>query len=289
MYDPTVGRWISADPISFKGEDANLYRYVGNSPTNATDPMGRKIEFTQSPNSLPKLDSTPGFTMSFNETITLPGAPLGTYSQRGMQKWRTNKVAILAYVYSEKTSTCHQVSSVQHILDVSNIGAMPFPIQTTDTVGTMWNGVGEEDGLSVVFQSEETRKKAGFRSYQSDASGNFVRFTEPPLPVPDPDKSSMYEATEDQWNRAKRMSEPFIETRYRYAFIDHAKLMSCCSDEVAQKVKELYELSTGHAVPGDLSKSEGLQYQGLDNKTRQWKNLFSDIVFIYNGPESPVD
>ena len=39
-YDPTIGRWTQEDPIGFEGGDANLYRYVGNSPTNATDPMG---------------------------------------------------------------------------------------------------------------------------------------------------------------------------------------------------------------------------------------------------------
>jgi uncharacterized protein RhaS with RHS repeats len=40
MYDPTVGRFITLDPIGFEGPDANTYRYVGNSPTNATDPTG---------------------------------------------------------------------------------------------------------------------------------------------------------------------------------------------------------------------------------------------------------
>ena len=39
-YDPTIGRWTTEDPIAFEGGDANLYRYVGNSPTNATDPTG---------------------------------------------------------------------------------------------------------------------------------------------------------------------------------------------------------------------------------------------------------
>jgi uncharacterized protein RhaS with RHS repeats len=34
-YDPTVGRWTTEDPIAFEGGDANLYRYVGNSPINA--------------------------------------------------------------------------------------------------------------------------------------------------------------------------------------------------------------------------------------------------------------
>jgi len=39
-YDPKVGRFISEDPIGFNGGDANLYRYVDNSPVNGTDPDG---------------------------------------------------------------------------------------------------------------------------------------------------------------------------------------------------------------------------------------------------------
>jgi RHS repeat-associated protein len=39
-YDPATGRWISEDPIGFVAGDANLYRYVGNSSTNAVDPEG---------------------------------------------------------------------------------------------------------------------------------------------------------------------------------------------------------------------------------------------------------
>lgn len=38
--DLVLARWISQDPIGFAGGDANLYRYVGNSPTNYTDPSG---------------------------------------------------------------------------------------------------------------------------------------------------------------------------------------------------------------------------------------------------------
>ena len=39
-YDPSSGRFISQYPFGFAGHDANLYRYVGNSPLNATDPSG---------------------------------------------------------------------------------------------------------------------------------------------------------------------------------------------------------------------------------------------------------
>jgi RHS repeat-associated protein len=39
-YDPRTGRFASEDPIGQASGDTNLYRYVGNSPTNHTDPSG---------------------------------------------------------------------------------------------------------------------------------------------------------------------------------------------------------------------------------------------------------
>jgi hypothetical protein len=38
--DPAVGKWLEEDPDGFKAGDADLYRYVGNDPTNFTDPRG---------------------------------------------------------------------------------------------------------------------------------------------------------------------------------------------------------------------------------------------------------
>ncbi len=39
-YNPTIGRWLSKDPMSFAAGQANLYQYVGNDPTNGLDPTG---------------------------------------------------------------------------------------------------------------------------------------------------------------------------------------------------------------------------------------------------------
>jgi RHS repeat-associated protein len=39
-YDAGVGRFISEDPLGFAAGDPNIYRYVGNSPTNFVDPSG---------------------------------------------------------------------------------------------------------------------------------------------------------------------------------------------------------------------------------------------------------
>jgi len=39
-YDPTLGRWTAKDPIDFKGEDINLYKYVLNDPIGKIDVSG---------------------------------------------------------------------------------------------------------------------------------------------------------------------------------------------------------------------------------------------------------
>jgi RHS repeat-associated protein len=39
-YNPTLGRFISEDPIGFRGGRVNLYSYVENSPVDHSDPMG---------------------------------------------------------------------------------------------------------------------------------------------------------------------------------------------------------------------------------------------------------
>lgn len=39
-YNPETGRFLSEDPIGFKGGDFNLYRYVQNNPIRYNDPHG---------------------------------------------------------------------------------------------------------------------------------------------------------------------------------------------------------------------------------------------------------
>ena len=39
-YDPSIGRFITRDPIGFDGGDYNLYAYVENNSVNLVDPMG---------------------------------------------------------------------------------------------------------------------------------------------------------------------------------------------------------------------------------------------------------
>ena len=39
-YDASTGRFISNDPLGVRADEPNAYRYVYNSPANATDPLG---------------------------------------------------------------------------------------------------------------------------------------------------------------------------------------------------------------------------------------------------------
>lgn len=44
-YDPSVGRWLSKDPIRFDGKDINLYGYSMNDPVNKIDVDGRSWQY----------------------------------------------------------------------------------------------------------------------------------------------------------------------------------------------------------------------------------------------------
>jgi RHS repeat-associated protein len=56
-YTPEAGRFISQDPTGFVARDADLYRYVGNNPTNDVDPTGLSdrppLTMTQEPGPRP--------------------------------------------------------------------------------------------------------------------------------------------------------------------------------------------------------------------------------------------
>ncbi|MGH9959100.1 MAG: RHS repeat-associated core domain-containing protein [Pyrinomonadaceae bacterium] len=42
-HDPTLGRFLSEDPIGFEGGDINLYVYVHNRPIDFVDPYGKQV------------------------------------------------------------------------------------------------------------------------------------------------------------------------------------------------------------------------------------------------------
>ena len=44
-YDPTVGQWVSQDPMGFAAGDSNLYRYATNGVADYGDPSGLILIF----------------------------------------------------------------------------------------------------------------------------------------------------------------------------------------------------------------------------------------------------
>ncbi|XZE43934.1 RHS repeat-associated core domain-containing protein [Pirellulaceae bacterium SH467] len=73
-YDPQTGRWLSQDPIGFAAGDANLYRYVGNKPTMATDPTG-----LQEPTALPTPEEMERIRRELGRNRAMGGIALGAH------------------------------------------------------------------------------------------------------------------------------------------------------------------------------------------------------------------
>jgi RHS repeat-associated protein len=58
FYLPDLGRFMQPDPIGFKGDSSNLYRYCGNDWASKTDPMGLDVTPDQ-----------PGFTIKLRDSL----------------------------------------------------------------------------------------------------------------------------------------------------------------------------------------------------------------------------
>ena len=67
-YDPAVEWFLSEDPMGFDAGDADLYRYIFNSPTNYTDPTG---EFAQVAVPVIAVDAIVDREVVLRDTLTL--------------------------------------------------------------------------------------------------------------------------------------------------------------------------------------------------------------------------
>ena len=85
-YDPKQGRFISQDPIGFAGGDENLYRYVGNGPTNATDPSGLETVLVALPGGVVRRIEVPDGNIGEIDNELHKIAESGSRSQESMQR-----------------------------------------------------------------------------------------------------------------------------------------------------------------------------------------------------------
>jgi RHS repeat-associated protein len=86
-YDPNVGRFISVDPLGFGAGDTNLYRYVGNSSTLATDPTGLFSLDDLGNYAYGGLENTDKFVAGFADKLT------GGYTTKLRNEWYGDRVA----------------------------------------------------------------------------------------------------------------------------------------------------------------------------------------------------
>ena len=78
-YSPTLGQFLSSDPLGLNGGDVNVRRYVGNSPVDGVDPTGTQDLRYGSPDSI--LGTGKG---------TSTGTTTGTTNQKGYAKLFSN-------------------------------------------------------------------------------------------------------------------------------------------------------------------------------------------------------
>jgi RHS repeat-associated protein len=91
-YDPTVGRFISEDPLGFGGGDVNLFAYVSNNPIGAIDPYGLEHTCTDCQitySAVGPLPQAPDGALGFhppNDSVAISpaefGLPFGTIAER---------------------------------------------------------------------------------------------------------------------------------------------------------------------------------------------------------------
>jgi RHS repeat-associated protein len=78
-YSPTTGRWTTQDPLGFAAGDANLYRYVGNTPTLLVDPSGNLAWFV----AVPLVLGVGGFTWLTGSTALVSYRTTGSWWDAG--------------------------------------------------------------------------------------------------------------------------------------------------------------------------------------------------------------
>ena len=82
VYSPSLGRWLSNDPLGFNAGDQNWYRAVGNNPGNGGDPSGLGEIYPGYIKDLPKIPApkpikipAPKPNWEYKGPTTAPGAP----------------------------------------------------------------------------------------------------------------------------------------------------------------------------------------------------------------------
>lgn len=111
-YDPTIGRWISRDPIGERGE-MNLYGFVHNNAQRFVDPLGLRI-YVLAPD-VGGLDYThfddyvlSGFQRIIGDCAKLQKAPIIREFETGFLFWKKTETRLVGWelYYTDEKPNC---------------------------------------------------------------------------------------------------------------------------------------------------------------------------------------
>jgi RHS repeat-associated protein len=84
-YSPTLGRFVSVDPIGFAGGDQNLFRFVSNGPTGRVDPSGLFVQLAPlAPAAAPAVATPPGAVVALGAAAVVGAYYLGSWIGEGI-------------------------------------------------------------------------------------------------------------------------------------------------------------------------------------------------------------
>jgi RHS repeat-associated protein len=130
-YEPAVGRWMSEDPLGFRGDDTHLLRYVENSPLTRTDSKG--------------LHSAIGVTIDTSGQVYML-SPIsvakGTFVIRGMLAPRAEGFADIRIEFTPKPELGIKAKSIRFIQIAKGTG---HPKWKLDGAGNSTDGTAISD------------------------------------------------------------------------------------------------------------------------------------------------
>jgi RHS repeat-associated protein len=174
-YDAQVGRWTSADPISFAGGDANLYGYVLGDPVNLVDPEGLLRV-------IPTLQEVSDFSAGFGDAATFSGtrairALMGTDSSvnkcSSWYSWggRTADGVSLALGGVEFRAATQAARTAKATLSTSEGTAGLWGSEVDSFSRVLQNDIGDEAARRGAAQALGYGGSQGMNMYVDDALG----------------------------------------------------------------------------------------------------------------------
>jgi RHS repeat-associated protein len=174
-YSPDLGRFLQPDPVGFKGDASNLYRYCGNDWANRSDPMGLDGDPIQNAGSPPK------------------GSPPGAYKPSSVEKFliEMNKGALTIGLETFRTvqnaggKPGDLVATSPKVEEQAKVGAKRIEQATND---------GASRSLVIQYDPKTRAYSVGRDMPKATSAGSGGGQTE--VNPPNPDNSSLRRAGE---------------------------------------------------------------------------------------------